>query len=131
MHGPVNVKRVNFISLNCPHMYATCFDLYLGHPQACQYKNIYSNIQQKSKGPLFTVTVTVILLICNRVLCLVTLVLSYSFVFTHIRVLKGLLSKYACNVISIIIILYPSKWVIFYYPGQQMHNIYTHIYIYI
>ena len=54
-----------------------------------------------------------ILVICNSVLCLVSLVLSYSFVFMYIRVLKGVLSTYAYNVIYIAIILYPTKWVIF------------------
>jgi hypothetical protein len=31
------------ISLSFFLMYATCFDLYLGHLQACQHKNIYRN----------------------------------------------------------------------------------------
>ena len=33
-------------------MCATCFGLYLGHPQACQYKNLVKKDEMKSKGPL-------------------------------------------------------------------------------
>jgi hypothetical protein len=32
-------------------MYATCFGVYLGHPQARQYKNLKEDTV-KSKGPL-------------------------------------------------------------------------------
>jgi hypothetical protein len=35
----LTVHRFSFNSINYPYMYATCFGLYLGHPQACQYKN--------------------------------------------------------------------------------------------
>jgi hypothetical protein len=35
-------------------MYATCFSLYLGRPQAWHHKNICRDKQQKSKGPLLT-----------------------------------------------------------------------------
>jgi hypothetical protein len=42
-------------------MYATCFGLYLGHPQACQYKNLKEDTV-KSKGPFFTVTVLFLIL---------------------------------------------------------------------
>jgi hypothetical protein len=42
-------------------MHVTCFGLYLDHPQACQHKNIYSNIKQNSKGPMFTFTACVVL----------------------------------------------------------------------
>ena len=31
--------------LNCPHVCATCFGLYLGHLQLRQYKNVYRQIQ--------------------------------------------------------------------------------------
>jgi len=34
--------------LNCPHMRATCFGLYLGHPPAYQYKTTHINEEYKS-----------------------------------------------------------------------------------
>jgi hypothetical protein len=49
MQGPANVNnkliqsnttQVYFNSLCYLYMCATCFDLYLGHPQACQYNNL-------------------------------------------------------------------------------------------
>ena len=111
----LNVKRVQFVNLNCPHKYATRFDLYSGHPQACQYKNINSNIQQTSKRSLFYFHCYLLFcLFVNRVRCLVNLVLSYSFVFMHIRVLTGVLSTYAYDVIYIVIIHHPPKWVSFF-----------------
>ena len=49
-------------------MYATCFDRYFDHPQACQpnsiYKevhSIYKEVQYKSKELLFTFTISVVL----------------------------------------------------------------------
>jgi len=33
-----NKTQVYFNQFNCPHMYATCFSVYLGRLQACQYK---------------------------------------------------------------------------------------------
>jgi hypothetical protein len=33
-----NTTHVYFSSIGYPYMSATCFDLYLGHPQVCQYK---------------------------------------------------------------------------------------------
>jgi hypothetical protein len=38
-----NTKQV--YSVNCPHMNATCFGLYLGHPQTRQRKKMYRKIQ--------------------------------------------------------------------------------------
>ena len=38
-------------------MCATCFGLYLGHPQTGQYKSLLKEDTVKSKGPLFTVTI--------------------------------------------------------------------------
>jgi len=34
-----NTTQVYFNSVDYPYMYATCFELYLGHTQASQYKN--------------------------------------------------------------------------------------------
>jgi len=46
-----------YIYSNCfLYMCATCFGLYLGLPQACQYKNLIKEDITKSKGPFFTVT---------------------------------------------------------------------------
>jgi hypothetical protein len=42
-------------------MYATCFGLYVGHLQACQHKNMHGKMQYKSKGPLLTFTVFIVL----------------------------------------------------------------------
>ena len=41
----------------CLYMCATCYGLYLGHPQACQYKTLLKEDTIKSKGPLFTITI--------------------------------------------------------------------------
>lgn len=35
-----NTKQVYVNSVVCLYMYVTCFALYLGHPQACRYKNL-------------------------------------------------------------------------------------------
>jgi len=40
-----NTSQIYYINLNYPRMYTTCFGLYLGHLQACPYKNIYRKIQ--------------------------------------------------------------------------------------
>jgi hypothetical protein len=37
--------NTDFNSSDYPYMYATCFGLYLGHPQTCQYKTIQRKIQ--------------------------------------------------------------------------------------
>jgi hypothetical protein len=41
----------------CLYLYAKCFDLYLGHPQACQYKNLKKEdvieYTLNLRGPLF------------------------------------------------------------------------------
>jgi hypothetical protein len=42
-------------------MHATCFSLYLDHPQACQHTNVYSSIKQNSEGPVFTFTACIVL----------------------------------------------------------------------
>jgi len=42
-------------------MYATRFGMYLGHPEACQLKNICRKKQQKSIVPLLTFTVCIVL----------------------------------------------------------------------
>ena len=34
-----NTTHVYFNSINYPYMQVTCFGLYLGHPEACQYEN--------------------------------------------------------------------------------------------
>ena len=31
--------NIGLFYCNNPYMYATCFGLYLGHPQACQHQN--------------------------------------------------------------------------------------------
>jgi len=46
------LTQVYFIQLNRPHTYATCFDLYLGHRQACQYKEHTREDITKIQGPL-------------------------------------------------------------------------------
>ena len=39
------------------YMCASCFGLFLGHPQACKYKNLTNeDIIKIATGPLFTVT---------------------------------------------------------------------------
>lgn len=42
-------------------MYATCFDMYLAHPEACQLKNICRKKKQKFNGPLLIFTVFLVL----------------------------------------------------------------------
>jgi len=42
-------------------VYVTCFDLYLGHPETCQYKNHKKKILEGSKESLFTVTIFIML----------------------------------------------------------------------
>jgi hypothetical protein len=59
------VKRTTFvqsnptqdyaINVNCPHVYATCFGLYLDHLQECHHTNIYGKMRLKSKGPLLLI----------------------------------------------------------------------------
>ena len=39
-HIPSNTTQVYFISIAYLYMYAACFGLYLGHLQACHYKNL-------------------------------------------------------------------------------------------
>ena len=39
-------------------MYATCFGLYLGQPQACLHKKSYREYNENLKGPFFTVTIS-------------------------------------------------------------------------
>jgi hypothetical protein len=55
------LTKHKFNQLNCPHMYATCFAMYLGHPEACKLKNICRKKQQKSNRPLLTFTVFIVL----------------------------------------------------------------------
>ena len=43
-----NTRRGYFNSVCYPYMYATCFGLYLGHPQACQYKTQYEGRYDKN-----------------------------------------------------------------------------------
>jgi hypothetical protein len=43
------------------YVYVTCFALYLGHPETCQYKNHEKEILEGYKGPLFTVTIFIML----------------------------------------------------------------------
>lgn len=50
-----------FNQLHCPHIYATCFGMYLGHPEACQLKNICRKKQRKSNRPLLAFTVFIVL----------------------------------------------------------------------
>ena len=47
-----NTTYVYFNQLNRPYMYATCFDLYLGHRQACQYKERTQEDITKNQDPL-------------------------------------------------------------------------------
>jgi len=39
-----NITKVYFNSFGYIYMCATCFDMYRGHPQAWQYKNLKKNI---------------------------------------------------------------------------------------
>ena len=48
-----NITQVYFNSVCYIYMCATCFDMYLGHPQACQYENLKRTIQRESKVPVF------------------------------------------------------------------------------
>jgi len=45
--------QVYFNSDGYTYMYATCFGLYLGHPQARQHKNRNRKMQQGSTGFIF------------------------------------------------------------------------------
>jgi hypothetical protein len=56
-----NTTQVHVINSYYLHMYATCFGLYVGHLQACQHKNMHRKILYKSKGPVLTFTVFVVL----------------------------------------------------------------------
>jgi len=49
--------QVYFNSNGYNYVYVTCFDLYLGHPQTCQYKKYKKETLEESKEPLFTVTI--------------------------------------------------------------------------
>jgi hypothetical protein len=40
---------------------ATCFGLYLSHPQACQYKKLTKEGKYEFKGPVFTAAIIIIL----------------------------------------------------------------------
>jgi hypothetical protein len=47
-----NTTQVYFKQLNCLPMYATCFDMYLHHPQACKYKEHIQEDTTKIQGSL-------------------------------------------------------------------------------
>ena len=46
-----NTTQVCFNSTGCPYMHAACCGLYLGSPQACQYKNHTKEDTKGLKGP--------------------------------------------------------------------------------
>ena len=56
-----NTIHVYFNSVGYTYMYATCFGLYTGHPQAFQYKNFIREDTTECKWSIFTVAVFIIL----------------------------------------------------------------------
>ena len=57
-------------------MCATCLGLYLGHPQACQYKILTKEDLIKSKGPLVRDTVFIIIILLLLLLTVIELSLG-------------------------------------------------------
>jgi hypothetical protein len=53
--------QVYFNSNGYIYVYVTCFDMYLGYPGTCQYKNHKKEILEGSKESLFTVTIFIML----------------------------------------------------------------------
>jgi len=132
MHGPMNVKSerqtssiYQFIKLpsHVCCMFRPVLRTILRHVNTSTHTATYN---RHLCGPFFTFTANCYSAYLYRFLCLVSSGLSYSFVFMHIRVLTGVLSTYAYHVIYIVIILRPPKCVCFYYPDQQIHNIYIY-----
>ena len=49
-----NKTQVYFNQFNCPHMYTTCFIVYLGHLQACQYEeHIWKDTMKIQEAPSY------------------------------------------------------------------------------